>query len=180
MSIINIQISGVGTELALGTYMPKDTTIFNDWTEFYHYNDLIHESHLIVEHVSELIVLSDNKMVYKGKLPVQQVIAQQSFSPVLTNKGLYLRTECAEKAVYECQFETSDFDISKLKFETQDYDYLFKVGSSFLNKIIYEKQVLHLEWKNANPVGNICLLCRYDSGYLVPIYDAVNKMTTNA
>jgi len=33
-----------------------------------------------------------------------------------------------------------------------------------------------LEWVSAHPVGDICLLCRFDNGYLVPFYDAVKKL----
>jgi len=27
-------------------------------------------------------------------------------------------------------------------------------------------------------VGNICVLCRFENGYLVPVYDAVNKIAS--
>ncbi|MEI8273627.1 MAG: hypothetical protein WCG08_13480, partial [Paludibacter sp.] len=93
---------------------------------------------------------------------------------------LYLRTECAEQAVYQCEFEAEQFDKMKLFFETQDYDLLFKVGNSFISKIIYEDKVLHLEWVSAKPVGNICLLCRAENGFLVPVYDAVGKIAVNS
>ena len=68
----------------------------------------------------------------------------------------------------------------KLLFETQDYDLLFKVGISFLSKIIYDNQELNLEWVSAKPVGNICLLCRAENGYLVPLYDAVRKIVVHS
>jgi len=36
-----------------------------------------------------------------------------------------------------------------------------------------------LEWISAHPVGDICLLCRFDNGFLVPVYDAINKVAVN-
>jgi len=175
MSKIKIQLTGVAAELVLGSYMPKDATIFNNWEEFFHYNDLIHVSQLLVEHISEIEIKQDDAVIFTGKIPNAHIVAQKSTSPVLIEKTLYLRTECAEQAVYTCEFETDEFDKTKLCFETQDYDMLFKVGKSFLAKVTYEGKPLPLEWVSAKPVGNICVLCRFENGYLVPVYDAVNK-----
>jgi hypothetical protein len=175
MSKINIQLSGVAAELVLGNYMPKDSTIYNDWMEFYHFNDIIHETQLLSEFVSEIEIKQDEVIVFKGKIPVVNFQHGKSFSPVLTQQALYLRTECAENAVYQCEFEIENFDKTKLLFETQDYDLLFKVGKSFISKIIYDQTPLSLVWVSAQPVGDICLLCRYVNGYLVPLYDAVHK-----
>lgn len=179
MSKIKIQISGVGVELVLGNYMPKDTTIFNDWQEFYHFNDLIHKTQLLAEHVSKIIISQDEKIVFEGKIPVIKFLPQKSFSPVLVQQALYLRTECAEQAVYEREFEIDNFDKNKLFFETQDYDLLFKVGKSFITNILYDKQPFPLEWMSAHPIGDICLLCRFESGYLIPVYDAVKRLAVN-
>jgi len=66
-----------------------------------------------------------------------------------------------------------------LQFETQDYDFLFKVGKSFVTKMLYNDKALELEWMSAKPVGNICLLCRFENGYLVPIYDAVKRIANH-
>ena len=176
MSNLTIQLSGVGVELALGKYMPKDTTIFTDWQEFYHYHDLIHESQLMVDHISEMTVILKGKVIYKGKVPASQIHAQKSFSPVMAQQALYLRTECAENAVYSCELDVEQFDITKLTFQTQDYDLLFKVGKLFLSKLLYEEHILELEWVSATAIGNICLLCRFDNGCLLPVYDAVNKL----
>jgi len=176
MSRITIQLTGVAAELVLGSYMPKDATIFNNWEEFFHYNDLIHVSELLVEHISKIEIMLDDAVIFSGLIPSSQIRQQKSECPVLVDKGLYLRTECAEQAVYKCEFDTDDFDKRKLFFETQDYDLLFKVGSSYLAKIVYENKEISLEWVTGKPVGNICLLCRFENGYLVPIYDAVNKL----
>ena len=54
MSKINIQLTGIAAELVLGNYMPKDSTIFNDWMEFYHFNDIIHETQLLTDYISEI------------------------------------------------------------------------------------------------------------------------------
>jgi hypothetical protein len=177
MSKIQIQLTGIAAELTLGNYMPKDATIFNNWEDFYHFNDLVHCSQLLVEHISEIQITQDEQVIFTGKIPVAQFHAQKSFSPILLNRALYLRTECAEQAVYNCSFEVDKFDKMKLIFETQDYDMLFKVGQAFLSKILYDGKELELEWISGEPVGNICLLCRFENGYLVPIYDAVNKLT---
>lgn len=180
MSTIQITLKCVAAELTLGSYMPKDATIFNNWEDFYHFNDQIHVSQLLAGHISEIEIRQDGKVLFTGKIPVGQFKIQKSFSPVLKEKALYLRTECAEQAVYQCEFEAEQFDKMKLFFETQDYDLLFKVGNSFISKIIYEDKVLHLEWVSAKPVGNICLLCRAENGFLVPVYDAVGKIAVNS
>lgn len=176
MSKIHIQLTGVAAELALGNYMPKDTTIFNNWEDFYHYNDLIHASLLLADHISEIQIKQDDEVIFKGKIPTVQIRSQKSISPVLKHRALYLRTECVEQAIFQCVFEVDNFDKTKLSFETQDYDLLFKVGTSFLSKMFYEERELNLEWVSANPIGNICLLCRFENGYLVPLYDAINKV----
>jgi hypothetical protein len=178
MSKIKIQISGVAAELVLGNYMPKDATIFNDWQEFFHFNDVIHETQLLSEHVSEIEMKQDDVVVFKGKIPGTQFQAQKSFTPALVHQALYLRTECAEQSVFQCEFETENFDKNKLFFETQDYDMLFKVGRSFITGVIYDKLPQSLEWVSAHPIGNICLLCRYENGYLLPVYDAIKKLAT--
>jgi len=146
MSDIKIQLTGVAAELVLGNYMPKDATIFSNWEEFFHFNDLIHVSQLLMEHISEIEIKQDDAVIFTGKIPSTHIVAQKSTSPVLANKALYLRTECAEQAVYSCEFETDGFDKTKLCFETQDYDLLFKVGKSFLAKVTYDGKSLPLEW----------------------------------
>ena len=176
MSRITIQFTGVAAELVLGNYMPKDATIFNNWEEFFHYNDLIHVSELLVEHISNIEIKQDDAVIFTGLIPTGQIRQQKSESPVLVEKALYLRTECAEQAVYNCEFEADDFDKRKLFFETQDYDLLFKMGSSYLARVLYEGKELPLEWVSGKPVGNICLLCRFENGFLVPVYDAVKKL----
>jgi hypothetical protein len=176
MSRITIQFTGVAAELVLGSYMPKDATIFNNWEDFFHYNDIIHVSELLVEHISKVEIKQDDAVIFTGLIPSTQIRQQKSESPVLVEKALYLRTECAERAVYKCEFETEDFDKRKLFFETQDYDMLFKMGSSYLTKVLYEDKELPLEWVSGKPVGNICLLCRFENGFLVPVYDAVKKL----
>ena len=176
MSKIKIQISGVGAELVLGSYLPGDATIFNDWQEFYHFNDLIHETQLLVEYVSEIEIKVDDLVLFRGKIPDTKFIPQKSCSPVMIEQGIYLRTECAENAVYQSEFEIESFDKNMLFFETQDYDLLFKVGNAFISHLIYDQVSYPLEWVSAHPVGDICLLCRFDNGYLVPFYDAVKKL----
>ena len=179
MSNITIQLSGVAAELVLGNYMPKDSTIFNDWLEFFHFNNIIHETRLLSEYVSEIEIKVDQVILFKGTIPQTQFRPLKSFSPVLVQNALYLRTECAENSVYKCEFETDNFDKNKLFFETQDYDLLFKVGKAFITHLIYDQISYPLEWVSAHPVGDICLLCRYDNGYLVPVYDAIKKMAVN-
>jgi len=176
MSKINIQLTGVAAELTLGNYMPTDPTIMSNWEDFYHYNDLIHVSQLITDHISEIQIEQDDEVIFTGQIPTNHISNQKSISPIFVQRALYLRTECAEQAVYECNFETENFDRSKLFFKTQDYDLLFKVGSSFLSKITYDKKELNIEWVSGKPVGNICLLCRFENGYLVPLFDAIKKI----
>lgn len=176
MSKIEIEIKGVSAELVLGNYMPKDPTIYENWEEFYHYDDLIHESQLLSDYVTEITILKDGEQAFKGNIPASKLNAQKSFIPVMQQGALYLRTECVENAVYRCEFETPDFELSKLSFETQDYDLLFKVGKSFIVCPVYDGKPLQLTWISATPVGNICLLCRCDNGYLIPVYDAINKI----
>jgi len=176
MSKIRIQLSGVAAELVLGNYMPGDATIFNDWLEFYNFNDIIHETQLLTDYVSEIEIKIDDAVNFKGKIPITKFLQQKSFSPVLVQNAMYLRTECAEHSIYQCEFETENFDKNKLFFETQDYDMLFKVGKSFITNILYDQQPLSLEWISAHPVGDMCVLCRFENGYLVPFYDAVKKI----
>jgi hypothetical protein len=176
MTNITIQLTGVAAELTLGNYMPKDATIFNNWEDFYHFNDLIHESQLLTDYISEIQITQNDEVVFTGKIPISQLKPQKSYAPVLKQKALYLRTECAEQAIYQCEFEAENFDKMKLTFEMQDYDLLFKVGDSFLSRVKYDGMELNLNWISAKPVGNICLLCRFENGYLVPVYDAVKKL----
>jgi hypothetical protein len=175
MSKIQIQLTGIGAELALGNYMPNDTTIFQNWEEFFHYNNLVHNSLLLTEHISEIEIKQDDAVIFKGKIPASQFIVQKGFTPKMENEKFYLRTECAEQAIYCTEFEVDNFDKMKLYFETQDYDLLFKVGNSFLAKIAYEGKPLELSWISGKPVGNICLLCTFSNGFLVPKYDAIKK-----
>ena len=175
MSKIKIALSGVAAELVLGNYMPSDKTIMSNWEDFYHYGDLIHVSQLLPDYISEIVITSDEQEVFRGKIPANFFRAQKSFTPVMFERALYLRTECAEEAYYECEFETDNFDKSKLIFETQDYDFLFKTSKSFLSQVLYEASPLELVWQSAKPIGNLCLLCRFENGYLVPVYDAINK-----
>jgi len=175
MSKITLEITGVAAELALGNYMPTDPTIMNNWEEFYHYHDLIHVSQLLSDYIDELAISIDQQMVYKGKIPASAFRPQKSFCPVMVDRALYLRTECAERATYQAEFEVENFDKNLLIFETQDYDLLFKVGHPFVHRLVYDQKEIQLEWKNAQPIANICVLCRFENGYLVPVYDAINK-----
>jgi len=175
--MIQIQLKGVAAELTLGNYKQNDTRIFENWEDFYHYNDLIHQSQLMIEHVSEITIKQDDELIFTGKIPEAHIFAQKSSSPTMKNQSLYLRTECVEEAIYQCEFEAVDFNKMKLRFETQDYDAFFKVGHSFLANVMYDTEVLKLEWKSAKPIGNICVLCRFENGTLVPIYDAVSKIS---
>lgn len=176
MSKVNIQLCGVAAELVLGNYMPTDATIFQNWEEFFHYNDLIHASQLLADHIKEIVIKVDDEVIYTGKIPAQKFITEKSFCPAMVDRALYLRAECAEDAVFECDFEAEHFDKNKLTFKTQDYDALFKVGQSFIASIDYDGQTLKPEWKSAKPLGNICLLCRFENGFLVPLYDAIKKI----
>lgn len=179
MPTINIQLTGVSVELALGHYLPTDTTIFKNWEDFYHYNDLVHVSQLLTDYISGIEIRVGEQVVFSGKIPQAHIKPQKSFSPVMENRALYLRTECAEEAVYQCSLEADDFDKKNLFFETQDYDALFKTGSSFLSKVVYGGREHDLQWVSGKPVGNICVLCRYEGGYLVPVYDAIKKVEAN-
>lgn len=176
MSVITIQLKGVAAELCLGNYMPTDSTIQNNWEDFYHYNDLIHATQLITEHVSNIHIQKDDEVLFDGRIPDKALKPQKSFCPVMVQRALYLRTECVEEAVFEASFECDNFNISKLSVETQEYDLIFKVGKSFIQKLIYDGKTIELEWKSAKGIGNICLLCRFEDGFLVPIYDAVSKV----
>ena len=176
MSTISIKLTGVSAELVLGNYMPSDGTIFNNWEDFFHYNDLIHVSQLLTDYVSSIEITVDEVEVFNGKIPAAQFKAQKSFTPGMVDRALYLRAECAEEAVYTCTFQVEDFDKNKLFFETQDYDHLFKVGKSFITNIMYDDMRIMPEWQSGKPVGNICLLCRFENGYLVPLYDAIKKL----
>jgi len=176
MSKIKIQITGVSAELVLGNYMPADTTIFNDWQEFYRYNDIIHESQLLGDQVSEMDIRVDDEVAFKGLIPDTKFKKQKSFTPVMFPLALYLRTECAEMSVYQCEFETDNFDKEKLFLETQDYDRIFKVGNSFITNLLYDNVPFPLEYISGKRIGEICVLCRYNTGYLVPVYDAIKKL----
>ncbi len=176
MAKIQIRLTGVAAEIVLGNYMPKDTTIYNNWEDFYHFNDLIHESLLLGEYISEIQIREDGNLIFAGKIPEVHFKTQKSFIPVLSDGATYLRTECAEQeAVYKVEFETENFSRSKLFFETQDYDLLFKLGNSFLSAVLYDGVAYKPEWVSGKPAGNICLLCRCENGFLIPFYDAVNK-----
>jgi hypothetical protein len=179
MNKIGITIKGVAAELVLGNYMPTDSTIMNDWSEFYHYNDILHDSLLMMSHIKSVEIKCDNRVVYEGFISDNQISPQKSFLPALVHRALYLKTECIEEAAYVCELETDDFKVENLVFETQDFDQIFKVGKSFLANISYEGQSYKPEWVNGKPVGNLCLLCRYEDGYLIPIYDAIAKVENN-
>jgi hypothetical protein len=180
MGVVKIQLKGVGAELALGEYPKTDTKIFEEWTEFFNYNNLVHNSHLLQDHLSEVIITEDEIQVYKGKLTDCTKSVQKSFEPPFEEGHLYLRTECVEQAVYECEFTTDEFDINKLVIETQEYDHLFKTAKAFISNLFYDDELLRLEWLSADSIGNICLLCKYENGYLIPIYDAITKTTSQS
>lgn len=176
MSVIKIEIKGVAAELILGNYMPGDPTIYNDWEEFYHYNDLIHESQLLSDYITEVTIKKDEELIYQKKnTPFFRMEKQKSFCPAMEQDRIYLRTECVENAVFVSEFETENFDVLKLVFETQDYDCLFKVTNSFVSSLLYDGEKHDLVWEKGEPVGNICLLCKFDKGYMIPIYDAIKK-----
>lgn len=179
MNKIKINIQGVAAELSLGNYAPIDKTIFNNWEDFYKYNDLVHVSQLIADHITEIEVIIDDKTHFKGKIPAKQFIKEKSFLPQMKEQSLYLRTECIENASYSIEFEAADFDLNKLTFSTQDYDLIFKSAGEFVSSIAYDNKTLEQNWVKAEPIGNICLLCGYQNGYLLPIYDAVKKTYAN-
>jgi hypothetical protein len=180
MSKVKIQLSGVAAELALGNYMPKDETIYNNWEDFYRFNDLIHESVLLTDHIAEIEIRVDDNMFFKGKIPETKFLPQKSFIPFFVDRALYLRTECAERVVFNCEFEVENFYKNKLFFETQDYNLLFKVGKSFVKCLLYDNQYYTLDWESGQHIGELCILCRYENGFLVPLYDAVNKLTVGS
>ena len=177
--MLQIEISGIAAEIVLGKYMPKDATIFNNWEEFYHFNDVLHQSQLLAEYRLDISVTHLGNIIFQGRIQDKQVVSQKSFSPALLPLSLYLRTECAEKAIYECSIDTDNFDFSKLSIETQDYGLLFSVGKSFVASAFYDGKRLELEWKSAVPAGNICVLCRAENGCLIPVYDAIKKIAAN-
>ncbi len=176
MQKIKIAITGVAAELVLGNYMPTDATIMNEWSEFYHYNDVMHDSQLIMSHLREVTITCDDVIDFQNVIPDTQVVRQKTIMPALIDGGLYLKTECVEEAQYLCEFEANEFDIEKVVFQTQDYDHFFKVGTDFLVNIRYDTQIIKPEWVSGKPVGNLCLLCRFENGYLIPIYDAIAKV----
>ncbi len=175
MSKIRITIKGIAAELVLGNYLPSDKTIFENWEEFFHYNNVLHVTQLIADYISEIEIVKDEKQLYKGKIPASQFDREKSFLPNMVTNAIYLRTECVENAVYSVETEIENFDIAKLKFRTQDYELLFKSAKDFVTEMMYDNNKLDLTWISAVPVGNICLVCGYQNGFLVPIYDAVTK-----
>lgn len=179
MSKIKINIQGVAAELSLGNYTPIDKTIFNNWEDFYKYNDILHVSQFIADHISEIEIIIDGKIHYKGTVPARQFIKDKSTLPLMKENNLYLRTECVENATFSIETEIDDFDFNKLVFITQDHDLIFKSASEFVTSIVYDNKVLEMEWVKGEPIGNICLLCGYQNGFLLPIYDAVKKVYAN-
>ena len=175
MSKIKITIKGVAAELVLGSYLPSDKTIYTNWEDFYKYNDVLHASQLVADYISDIEILEDEKLIYKGKIPAKQFVKEKSFLPNMTENGVYLRTECVENATYEIETEIVGFDISKLTFSTQDYELLFKTATDFVTHVMYDNTPLELTWLKGKPVGNICLLCGFRNGFLVPLYDAITK-----
>lgn len=177
MTKVRIEIKGVAAEIVLGNYMPTDTTIINNWEDFYNYNDVIHQTLLLKEHLTEFrIFINDQESKQQVQRQLKYVNAK-TVIPYMEQEALYLRTECVENASFICEFETtSDFDLNKLNAVVQDYDALFKVSSHFIEALTYEGKQLELQWQSGKPIGNICLLCTYKNGYLVPIYDAIKKI----
>jgi hypothetical protein len=163
MGIVKIQLKGVGVELALGEYPKTDVKIFEEWTEFFNYNNLVHNSHLMLDHLSEVIITEDEILLYKGKLTSTKHSVQKNIEPLFDEGQLYLRTECVEQAVYQCEFTTNKFDITKLVIETQEYDHLFKTAKAFISNLLYDDELLKLEWLSADSIGNICMLCKYEN-----------------
>lgn len=176
---LKITIKGVAAELVLGSYLPSDKTIFNNWEEFYNYNNLLHTTQLIAEHINEITIYVDDKQVFSGKAPAEAFKKEKSFLPAMRQNDVYLRTECVENAVFNIETDVDDFDIHKLSFNTQDYDLIFKTGKAFVTSLNYDGRTLKPEWQSAEPVGNICLLCGFQDGYLLPIYDAIKKKYAN-
>ena len=176
MKRLVIEIKGVAAELVLGNYEPTDLTIMNDWAEFYHYNNVMHDSLLITSHVRDVKINWDGETVFQGLLPSNQVVCQQTMIPALIDQSLYLKTECVEEALYVCEFDIEEFHLADVIFETQDFDQLFKVGQDFLSVIRYENQIKKPEWVSGKPIGNLCLLCQFTGGYFIPKYDAIAKV----
>lgn len=179
MDKIKIEMKGVGVELVLGSYMPTDSTILKNWEEFFHYNDLIHESCLLADYVKECVIWKNDTIIYQNVLGNDMFQTQKSILPVMRQDELYLRTECAENAEYVVRFETEKFDIQLLTFMTQDFYGLFSTGKSFVVEVKYDNKRVKPEWQSATPIGNICVLCRYDNGFLIPEYDAINKLKSS-
>lgn len=175
---LKITIKGVAAELVLGSYMPSDKTIFNNWEEFYNYNNVLHATQLIADHINEITITLDGKQVFSGKAPAEAFKKEKSFLPAMQQNGVYLRTECVENAVFSIETEVESFNIHKLTFSTQDYDLIFKTGKSFVTSLYYDGRMLKPEWQKAEPIGNICLLCGFKDGYLLPVYDAIKKTYT--
>jgi hypothetical protein len=175
MSKIKIILEGVSAELVVGTYSISDTTIFNDWTEFYNYNDIFHSSLLLSSYIKTIKVICDEMLVFQGPIPYNLIHTQQTIFFSLRQGEDYLRTECIEEANFKCEFETESFNMQLLKFEIQDFGSIFKADKSFLSNISYQGVPQLTHWESAKPIGNICLLCRFNSGYMVPIYDAITK-----
>lgn len=179
MSQVKITLKGVAAELVIGNYLPSDKTIFTNWEDFYHYNDILHTSQLIADHISEIEIVVDDTILYKAKIPAVQFRKEKSYLPNLIQDGVYLRTECIENAVYTVETEIENFDISKLTFSTQDYEQIFKTGNEFVTKVLYDSQSYELNWHSGVSVGNICLLCGFRNGFFVPMYDAISKKYAN-
>ncbi len=74
MSKINIIIKGTAAELVLGTYRPSDKTIYSNWEEFYHYNDVLHATQLMADYISEIEISVDGTSVFKGQIPATRFI----------------------------------------------------------------------------------------------------------
>ncbi len=173
MQSVRIEMKGIAAELVLGNYMPADPAILKNWEDFYHYNDLLHVSHLHAGYMDEIkIFVDDILFINKTKFPA---VKQKSICPVMVQDALYLRTECVERAEYAVNFETEDFRPEKLRLEIQDYDGLFRTGNEFVVSVQYKDQNFVPEWISGQPVGNLCVLCSFDKGYLVPVYDAIQK-----
>jgi hypothetical protein len=170
-----IELKGIAMELVLGNYMPTDLTILNNWEEFYHYNDLIHSSQLLSDYLQELLVFSNNDLIYKEKSFKIPIIKEKSFCPYMIQNALYLRTECAENAVFNCSFEADEFLPENLAIHVQDYDGIFRTGNSFITSLSYNGKKMVPEWQTGTSIGNICVVCKFDQGYLIPEYDAINK-----
>ena len=131
--------------------MPTDSTIQNNWEDFYHYNDLIHATQLITEHVSNIRIQKDDEVLFDGRIPYKALKPQKSFCPVMVQRALYLRTECAEEAVFEASFESEDFDISK----SVSYTHLdvYKRQGIHINEDTFYPETVHPETKKQVPDG---------------------------